>query len=68
MAGVELVSGLQSPGLATVGILLGVLPLVTLAVRHGRQCTEMPAAGLPVQMPPAVSGPVDITRVKLSSI
>ncbi|KAF8553886.1 hypothetical protein OG21DRAFT_1497382 [Imleria badia] len=65
MAGVELVSGLQSPALATVGILLGVLPLVTLAVHHGRQCTETPTAGLPVQMQrlhaPAVSGSVDTT-------
>jgi hypothetical protein len=50
MAGVELVSNVQLPALATVAILLGVLPLVTIAVHHGRHCAEVSAAGLPVRM------------------
>ena len=65
MAGVELVSGLQSPALATIGILFGALPLVTLTIHHGRQCTETPAAGLPVRMQHlpvlATPGSVDTT-------
>ncbi|KAG9316069.1 hypothetical protein JVU11DRAFT_3736 [Chiua virens] len=59
MAGVALVSGLQSPALAVVGILLGVLPLVTLVVHHGRQChAETSSQGLPMQIQdiPAPSG------------
>ena len=55
MAGVELVSDVQSPTLATVGILFGVLPLVTIVVHHGRQCAETSAAGLPVRMMPVLT-------------
>ena len=54
MAGVELVSDVQSPTLATVGILFGVLPLVTTVVHHGRQCAELSVEGLPVQMQPVL--------------
>ena len=62
MAGVELVLGVQSPALAIVGILLGILPLVTMAVHHGRDCAEAPVPELPMHVPaPAVSGPADTT-------
>ena len=50
VAGVTLVSSLQSPSLATVGILLGTLPLVTLAIHHGSQCREASMGRLPMQM------------------
>ncbi|KAG9313131.1 hypothetical protein JVU11DRAFT_6581 [Chiua virens] len=50
MAGVVLVSGLQSPALAAVGLSLGVLPLVTMAIHHGRHCAEITTTGLPMQM------------------
>ncbi|KAF8442193.1 hypothetical protein L210DRAFT_937788 [Boletus edulis BED1] len=57
--GVELVSGMQSPALAVVCILLGILPLVTMVVHHGRQCTEpMRMEHVPA---PAVSGSPDTT-------
>jgi len=64
MAGVELVLGVQSLALAIVGILLGILPLVTIAVHNGRDsdCIEAPAAELPVHVPaPVVSGAADTT-------
>ncbi|KAN0092641.1 hypothetical protein V8E55_003425 [Tylopilus felleus] len=44
MAVVELVSRVQSPVLATVSILLGALPLVTLVIHHGRHCAATSAA------------------------
>ena len=53
MASVELVSDVQSPALATAGILFGVLPLVTMVVHHGRQCADV--AGLPVRMQPMLT-------------
>ncbi|KAN0092596.1 hypothetical protein V8E55_003380 [Tylopilus felleus] len=40
MAGVELVSRVQSPVLAAVGMLLGVFPLVTIVIHHGRHCAD----------------------------
>ena len=40
MAIVELVSLVQSPVLTTVSILLGVLPLVTIVIHHGRHCAN----------------------------
>ena len=43
MAIVELVSRVQSPVLATVSILLGVLPLVTIVIHHGRRCADASA-------------------------
>ena len=50
MAGVVLVSNLQSPAVATACLLLGVLPLVTITIHHGRFCGEASAAELPMQM------------------
>ena len=49
MAGVVLVSNLQSPAIATACLLLGVLPLVTITIHHGRFCGEASAAELPMQ-------------------
>lgn len=68
MAGVELVSDVKSPTLATVGILFGVLPLGIIVVHHGRQCAETSAAVLPVRMQPVLapgtgSASVDTTLV-----
>ena len=45
-----LVSDSQSPAVATVCLLLGVLPLVTITIHHGRFCGEASAAELPMQM------------------
>ncbi|KAF8442222.1 hypothetical protein L210DRAFT_904575 [Boletus edulis BED1] len=50
MAGVTLVSDTRSPVLATIGILLGVLPLVTIAIHHGQLCDEASTVVLPVRM------------------
>ncbi|KAN0092662.1 hypothetical protein V8E55_003446 [Tylopilus felleus] len=51
VAGVALVSYSQSPTLATMCLLLGVLPLVTVVIHHGRLCGETSSAmALPVQM------------------
>ncbi|KAI9566889.1 hypothetical protein HD554DRAFT_1073451 [Boletus coccyginus] len=62
MAGIELVLGVQSIALAILGILLGILPLVTMAVHHARHCIEAPVTELPVHAPaPAVSGAADTT-------
>ena len=47
MAGVELVSCVQSPVLMTVSILLGALLLVTIVIHHGRHCADMSATALP---------------------
>ena len=71
MAGVELVSDVQSPALATIAILFGVLPLVTIVIHHGRQCAETSAAGLPVRMMPVLAAaagqvPADTICIKLS--
>lgn len=57
MAGVELVFDAPSPVLAAVGLLLGALPLLTIAIHHGRQCVETSTAGLSsigIQDPPQV--------------
>ncbi|KAF8420541.1 hypothetical protein L210DRAFT_3574593 [Boletus edulis BED1] len=66
MVCVELTFGVQSHMLATVCILLGVLPLVTMLVYHGSQRTEtLSAAELPMRMvhvpAPTVSGSTDTT-------
>ena len=65
MAGVELVSNVQSTTLAIVAILLGALPLVTIAVHYGRHYAEVSAAVLPVRMQhlpaPAVPSSADTT-------
>ena len=67
MAGVVLVSDAQSPAVATICLLLGVLPLITIIFYHGRFCGEASAAELPMKMQdvpgpgPASSGSVDVT-------
>jgi len=62
LASVELILGVQSPALAIAGILLGIMPLVTMAVHHGRDCIEAPMTEFPMHVPaPAVSGAADTT-------
>ena len=58
MAGVALVSNLQSPSLAAVAILFGTLPLVTIVIHHGSQCGGTSVTGLPIQMQDVPTAPV----------
>ena len=50
MAGVELVLGVQSPTIAVVVLLLGVLPLITTIIHHGRWCVELTMVVLPIRV------------------
>ena len=45
-----LVSDSQSPAVAAVCLLLGILPLVTITIHHGRFCGEASMAELPMEM------------------
>ncbi|KAN0092664.1 hypothetical protein V8E55_003448 [Tylopilus felleus] len=67
MAGIALVSDSQSPVLAILGLFLGVLPLVTIAVHQARLCGDaLSPVTLPVRIQDvsersATSGAADTT-------